>query len=565
MHITKQEAERLFNSSLLKSLKRHHKEEYQQILQQTPFLHDDALIKQRLWHIKEQIFEPVKCKMCSEHVKWDDVARAGQQKYRTYCSRKCNTIDPDRTAKKLKTEIQRYGRGRKEIVSKIKKTNRERYGSDYAIQTDEIKQKRVETVQKRYGVDNAIQFDQFKQKRAQTNFQRYGNTIPARTKHSKQKTLDTIKQKYNSVTERYKKSGSKTKQTLINQRNEGAERLISNESLNRLNDIKWLQEHNAIFNLNEIATILDVHPSTVSRFLKHHHLTSTIHNHSKEENEIAQLLQTHYYGTILRNDRSVISPKEIDIYLPEINFAIEYDSLYWHSEESGNRNSKYHAQKTQRCEEQNVQLIHVWENEWYLKREVVTSRLLNAVHQIPQKIPARKCKIVVVSKTQQREFFDTTHIQGNQPASVCYGLTYNDELVSAMSFGRSRFSQRYQFELVRFANKLNTTVVGGASRLFKHFIKHHTPQTIVSYSDRRWNRGTVYNQLGFQHSHISAPNYFYFVPGTLTLLSRHQFQKHKQQDKLSIFDQNLSEWENMVNNGYDRIWDCGNDVYVWTI
>jgi uncharacterized protein YtpQ (UPF0354 family) len=111
----------------------------------------------------------------------------------------------------------------------------------------------------------------------------------------------------------------------------------------------------------------------------------------------------------------------------------------------------------------------------------------------------------------------------------------------------------------------DSTVVGGASKLLRAFIKEHPPKPIVSYSDRRWNTGGVYKQLGFEYSHTSAPNYFYFdtMGDTEKLLSRHNFQKHKLSSKLEIFDPSLTEWENMRMNGYDRIWDCGNDVFVY--
>ena len=140
------------------------------------------------------------------------------------------------------------------------------------------------------------------------------------------------------------------------------------------------------------------------------------------------------------------------------------------------------------------------------------------------------------------------------------GLYLHDELVAAISFAKPRFSKKYDHELVRFCNKLNTNVVGGASKLFSHFLKTcGAGETIVSYADRRWSVGTLYKNLGFTQTHISSPNYWYF--SGLDLFHRVNFQKHKLSEKLDMFNPELTEWENMEANGWNRIWDCGNLVF----
>jgi hypothetical protein len=180
-------------------------------------------------------------------------------------------------------------------------------------------------------------------------------------------------------------------------------------------------------------------------------------------------------------------------------------------------------------------------------------------------IYARKCIISEITDEEKRTFLHDNHIQGDVQSKVNLGLKYNGKLVSVMTFGKSRFSTKYEYELLRYANVLNHSVIGGASRLFKHFIKLHHPSSIITYSDKRWNTGTLYKNLNFKFLHTSAPNYFYFKPNNiLTLFSRIQFQKHKLAKKLDNFNPELTEWQNMVFNGYDRIWDCGNDVWIWT-
>ncbi len=95
---------------------------------------------------------------------------------------------------------------------------------------------------------------------------------------------------------------------------------------------------------------------------------------------------------------------------------------------------------------------------------------------------------------ESKIFLDENHIQGNCISKYRYGLYYNNELISLMTFGKSRFKD--EFELLRFCNKLGYNVVGGASKLFFHFLKDHEEiKEVISYADRRWSVGNLYFKL----------------------------------------------------------------------
>jgi hypothetical protein len=242
--------------------------------------------------------------------------------------------------------------------------------------------------------------------------------------------------------------------------------------------------------------------------------------------------------------------------------VVEFLKIHKQSELCGFTRSSY-ISKLKRYELDGWRIIFLYENEWVVDKDIVKSRI-GSLLGINQIIYARKCEIINLSSKDGTTFFNTAHIQGAVSSPICYGLTYNDNTVAAMSFGKSRFNKNVEYELIRYANMLNTNVVGGASKLFKHFIKQYDPNSIISYSDKRWNTGNLYDQLGYKYSHIADPNYFYFVRiNPLVLYSRQSFQKHKLKDKLELFDPLLTEWQNMVLNGYDRIWDCGNSVWIW--
>ena len=181
---------------------------------------------------------------------------------------------------------------------------------------------------------------------------------------------------------------------------------------------------------------------------------------------------------------------------------------------------------------------------------------------VARTIYARQCSIVELDTQQERDFFNKTHIQQYVSSSVCYALEFDGEIVAAMSFIKSRFNKNYEYELLRYSSNLNCVVVGGGSRLLKYFLKENNPNSLISYCDLRWGSGNFYKQLGFTHLHSSPPNYKYFLRNKSQILyNRVKFQSHKLEKVLENHNPNLSEWENMQNNGYDRIWDCGNSVW----
>lgn len=282
---------------------------------------------------------------------------------------------------------------------------------------------------------------------------------------------------------------------------------------------------------------------------------------SKVETEIFDFLKQHILD-IKQHDRSILNGNEIDIYIPSLNLGIECDGVYWHSELAGGKDKKYHLTKTQTCASKNVNLLHIWDWEWLNKREIVESILLNKLSK-STKIYARKCIIQVLSETDKSSFLFKNHIQGDDNSSIKLGLYYNDNLVSVMTFIKSRYDKKYQYEMSRYCTLLNTTIIGGASKLFKHFINTNQVSSIVTYADKRFFNGNVYNNIGMSFVSDTPPSYHYFHKNYCAPIDRTNFQKHKLSKKLTNFDPKLSEWQNMQLNGFDRIWDCGHLKFEW--
>ena len=161
-----------------------------------------------------------------------------------------------------------------------------------------------------------------------------------------------------------------------------------------------------------------------------------------------------------------------------------------------------------------------------------------------------------------KSFLFNNHLQGEINGRKYIGLFYDKELVSLLIMGKSRFNKKYEWEILRFCNKLNTTVLGGLSKLLKYFERKYNPKSIITYVDARYGIGTGYEKCGFKSLGMSSPSYYY-IKDYIQLESRFKYQKHKLSKILKKFDPTLTEWENMQLNGYDRIWDCGNYVYEW--
>lgn len=286
-------------------------------------------------------------------------------------------------------------------------------------------------------------------------------------------------------------------------------------------------------------------------------------NSSDLQKEIYSFIKNLVYCE--ENNSEVLEGKELDIYIPSLKVGIEVNGLYWHSDLF--KKNDYHLCKTEECMENGIRLIQIFEDEWFLKKDIVKSRILNILNKTDNIIYARKCEIKEVDSKECREFLMRNHIQGNVNSRVRLGLFYGNEMVSLMTFGNLRknlgqVSEENVYELLRFCNKLNTSVVGGASRLFKHFLLKYSPNKVISYADRRWSVGNLYEKLGFSFKHNSDPNYYY-VSGSSFKVRENRFKYRKSELVKEGFDSTKTEKEIMKERGYFRVYDCGNIRYEY--
>lgn len=260
------------------------------------------------------------------------------------------------------------------------------------------------------------------------------------------------------------------------------------------------------------------------------------------------------------SNNTLIPPKEVDIVNHTKKIAIEYCGLYWHSENSGKKESYYHAEKLFSLKELGYELITVFESD---NIDKVLKMLYKKLGKIEKKVGARQCIVKNITSKESSKFHETHHINGNIKSKINIGLFYDDELVQVGSFSKSRYSkEKNTFECYRMTSHSDIMVVGGISKIINFFKNNYEFDKLISYSDLRFGEGLSYLKAGFEFESYTKPNYWYFDKSKNKLFSRIKFQKHKLKTELNTFDPALTEFQNMVANGWDRIWDCGNAKYV---
>lgn len=335
-------------------------------------------------------------------------------------------------------------------------------------------------------------------------------------------------------------------------------------SVSILSDKNKLEEiYNSGITCEQIADKLGITKSTVSRWLNIYDIKTRESNSyerkikkiSKEENTLYEYIKSIYDGNIIQSNRSILSGKELDIYLPDYKIAIEYNGLYSHQHRPSEtkecliKGKSYHLQKTLDCEKQGIHLLQFYSDEWLLKKDIVKSVIASKLN-LNQKIFARKCEKIIIETHQKNNFLNDNHIQGEDKSKIKLGLLYEDDLVCVMTFCKSRFNKNYKWELSRFSNKMGINVIGGFSKLLKWFRKDYDGN-IVSYADRRYSNGNVYLKNGFENIRVNSPSYYYIDKNCNKRYNRMMFQKKL----IGAYD--CTEYEKAREMGYNKIYDCG--------
>lgn len=378
----------------------------------------------------------------------------------------------------------------------------------HARTSKKTKEKKKETFRERYGVDSYMDSDEFRKKSKKSMIETHGRFSP-------------------------------------NQKH------IQTGSLSVLDNVEWLSEQYNNRSTQSIAEELGVHYSTVVNYLNKHNIQIKRSGISENEKQFALFVESLGLEVVL-SDRKVLDGYELDIVIPSKSVAIEYDGVYWHS--SKFKETRYHLNKTEAAQKKGYRLIHIFEDEWTYRQEQTKAKIRSILGMDDRKkLYARKCSIGDVDKNIAREFFDSNHIQGFASYTKAVGLYHDDELVACMTF-RKRDDTEY--ELNRYAT--SKRVVGGFSKLLKHVVrelKSSGVERIISFADKRYSDGNLYIANGWTHEYDTPPDYQYVMGDRR--YRKQNFRRSVLGKKLKNFDPEKTEKQNMIENGFYPIYDCG--------
>lgn len=459
----------------------------------------------------------------------------------------------------------------KNVIEKIKKTNQDRFGVDWTFQSENFIKKTKEFNKKNHGVDSVSQREDVKEKKMITSLINYGVDNPFKSEQIKNATRKTMLEKYG--VEYPNQSKDIIDIGLNKKRREYYKYLVSTKKFTEDYDILFPEDeyiNRGKDNLYQFRckkcgaefydNFSNDRPTCEKCF------PSQSPGTSEAEKQIYEFVKSITVEEILVNNRNTLpSGLELDVYIPSKKLAIEFNGLYWHSELSG-KSKSYHLLKTNECEELGIHLIHIFEDEWKNKRDIVKAKILSKFNK-EKRIGARELTIKKIPSADKNKFLIDNHIQGKDNSSIHYGAFYNQELVSVITFMKprralgNRTTEVGVFELVRFAT--SKPIVGILQKFIKAFKMDHSPTKLFSYADRRFtnSKNNIYNSVGFSWVSNTSPNYWYFKVGQCERKHRFSYRKSEAVRVFSPHDTSKTEWEIMKENGYNRIWDCGNIKY----
>lgn len=511
------------------------------LYEDTDFMPATSSIMERMYVVYHNLSSLPVCLTCSSAVEFKQF-KSG---YREYCSLSCSLASATRVNKIQRTTNERYGKTRDKVVQKIKETNQQKYGVDYSTQTDSMKRKAAETKLLKYGDST---YNNIKQA-ILTNKERYGVNYTTQVPEVQQKMRSTIESVY----------GNKW----VSQQH------LSDGIISQLADMATLVQRNQEGeSIQEIAESLGVTYRTIYLKFKNIQYQPIWYAPSpitKPHAEILNLLDSCRVEYIV-NNRTIIAPKELDIYIPSLSLAIEYHGGFWHSfnRPETKDEKERHQKKFLLCSTKDIRLIQIFEHEWTTQRHLCEQLILRAIRGGTNVCGARTATIVYPSRKETYDFLETHHLKGSVPYSHSVGLRHqNGELLMVMTFGKTRYGSLAPYELLRMVSHTDWHVNGGAQKLWKTaYNQWFAGQKVLTYSDNSLFTGKTFDELGFVITHVTPPSYGYLSPLS-EYYSRIRCQKHKLHKLLPVVDINLTEAENMFANGYRRLWNAGHTCWVF--
>lgn len=261
------------------------------------------------------------------------------------------------------------------------------------------------------------------------------------------------------------------------------------------------------------------------------------------------------FKDVIINDRVLIKPYELDITVPSKRFAVEYNGLYYHN--ARYKASEYHDTKALLAERNSYTLLHVFEDEWASKPNVVKSMIKHRLNMNPR-LPggARTCQVVELDPRARKVFFSENHLEGDVGAVKAYGLVdRSGRLVAAVSlrFPMHRTKYSEHVELARFATLNDLSVPGALSKLTKVAVSATLElgkAKLLTYADGRIGGGKAYESSGWTFVAKTEPRFWWT-------------DNHVRYNRFKVrAGGGETERQKAARLGLSKIYGCRNRVYV---
>lgn len=284
-------------------------------------------------------------------------------------------------------------------------------------------------------------------------------------------------------------------------------------------------------------------------------------NSSIKEKEIYTFISENIgKEAVSKNARNMINGNEIDIFVNDLMLGIEFDGLFWHGENI--KSNDYHLNKTLLCESKNIDLIHIFEDEWDEKKNIVKSNLLKIIGCVENVVNSNECTIKEIDLKTANLFLNNNDLKGQCRSNINIGLYYNDELVSVMSLSYTHYFNndfKNDYIIKRCCDKTNTLVINSKELMLNYFENTYKPKNIVIFVDRRWFIKNDYKYNGFKLNKILKPNYFYVIKNK-------RFDKIKLSKPILVKKYGYNNDINLIDfykeKKWYRIFDCGYFCYT---
>ncbi len=499
------------------------------------------------------------------------------------CSKECSA------KMRIQTNLEKYGTANvsssNAIKNKRKQTNLERYGVQFASQSEEKKEKARQTNLERYGVDNPAKVKEYIMKAKQTSKERYGVEHFSKLTSVRDQKCDKMKDLWSS--EEYQKKHEQacldklgttspwSSREVIEKRKQNNIDKYGTDSIFKTEEFK---NHTRELNIERYGVtnymkteecLNKVIGTNLKKYgVPYHCMTDACRN--SQGNTISKINK--YVGNMLgiyeKDYEFNIGKYSYD--LKKGNTLIEVDPAYTHNStvapyfkghEGKPLDKYYHQKKTEVALKEGYRCIHIfdWDDLDKIEAMLKDKETLYARNLVLKEVPEDLCST----------FLNENHLQNTcKGQTIRLGLYKDQELIEVMTFGKPRYNKNYEYELLRLCTLSNYKVVGGAERLFKHFVSSYNPESIISYCNNSKFNGDVYKRLGFTLKSFGTPSCHWYNLKTKkhitdNLLRQRGFSQLHGDSNYEKASRGASNRDLMIEEGYVEVYDCGQSIYVW--